>query len=288
VHTSYRRWAQALRRAAADPALTAELRHWRETLRTPDPLIGSRPLDPALDMAGAQRTYATTVGPDVVEPLLTDSLVAHHAGADDVLLTALAIAVGRWRGRRGHRESAVLVELERHGRDESMVPGGDLSRTVGWFTSTVPVALDPGRAAITGAASPVEAFGRVKEQLRAIPGSGIGHDLLRHLNADTAPVLAELPLPQIMFNYLGRLRAAEVADGDWSLDTELTAAFGTGIDPDMPAPRTLEVTPVAQQLTTGLSLTATWTWAPGVLSDADVRELAADWQRALVELRDHL
>jgi hypothetical protein len=97
------------------------------------------------------------------------------------------------------------VDVESHGRH-----GGDLdlSRTVGWFTSVHPVRLDLGALSLDEVAVGGDAAGAavktVKEQLRAVPGDGLGYGLLRYLNPDTSPVLAALPAPQIGFNYLGR------------------------------------------------------------------------------------
>ena len=102
----------------------------------------------------------------------------------------------------------MLVALEGHGREEDVVPGADLSRTVGWFTSIFPVRLDPGPVdvadALAGGPAAGSALKRVKEQLRAVPDRGLGYGLLRHLNPETAAELAALPAPQISFNYLGR------------------------------------------------------------------------------------
>ena len=59
-----------------------------------------------------------------------------------MLLTALALAVIDWCRRRGRGdESAILLELEGHGREE-IFADVDLSRTVGWFTSLHPMRLD--------------------------------------------------------------------------------------------------------------------------------------------------
>src|SRR5260370_16753927 len=83
----------------------------------------------------------------------------------------------------------------------------DLSRTVGWLTSAHPVRLDTGAGEAAGVRAGGPAAGRVvkriKEQLRAVPGDGLGYGLLRHLNPDTGPALAALPGAQIGFNYLG-------------------------------------------------------------------------------------
>ena len=77
--------------------------------------------------------------------LLAEVPAAYHSRINDVLLTALALAVARWRELRGEAAGGgVLVELEGHGRSEALFAGVDLSRTVGWFTSLYPVRLEPG------------------------------------------------------------------------------------------------------------------------------------------------
>src|SRR6185437_1507173 len=98
----------------------------------------------------------------------------------------------------------------------------DLTRTVGWFTSLYPVRLDPGpldlEEALAGGAALGRALKAIKEQLRAVPGKGLGYGLLRYLNAGTAAELAGLPAPQLGFNYLGRF--ADAAETDWSAAAE--------------------------------------------------------------------
>ena len=108
----------------------------------------------------------------------------------------------------------------------------DLTRTVGWFTSLYPVRLDPGLLDLEEALSGGPALGRalktIKEQLRAVPGKGLGYGLLRYLNDETAAELAGAAAPQLGFNYLGRFAAG--ADGaDWApanLDDAPTAVRG--------------------------------------------------------------
>src|SRR5690606_40098222 len=57
----------------------------------------------------------------------------------EVLLAGLSVALSRW-----HGGTATVVDLEGHGREEHLMPGADLSRTVGWFTTLYPVLLDTG------------------------------------------------------------------------------------------------------------------------------------------------
>jgi non-ribosomal peptide synthase protein (TIGR01720 family) len=180
----------------------------------------------------------------------------------------------------------VLVDVEGHGRTD-IVPGLDLSRTVGWFTSIHPVRLDPGAAdwaeVRRGGPAAGAALKRVKEQLRAVP-EGAGYGLLRHLGGPAAAELADLPPAEIAFNYLGRVAPGEDG-GDWTLAPEEPPA---GEDPRMPMAHALEINAVTRDHPDGRAeLSATWTWPDGALSRDEVRDLAEGWFTALRGLAEH-
>ncbi|GCB52470.1 non-ribosomal peptide synthetase [Streptomyces sp. NL15-2K] len=260
--TSFRHWARLLEREARERA--PELAVWRKVLDHSDPLLGARPTDPERDVAGAMRHLTRELPAYVTAELLTTVPAAFHAGPDDVLLAALAAAFVRWR-----RHPALLLDVERHGREE-FAEGVDLSRTVGWFTSVVPARLDLAGVDLD---DPAGVLKSVKEQLRSVPDHGIGHGLLRHLNPETGPVLAALPAPQIGFNYLGRTAAREPM-ADWSVAPESPRNLGAAHDPAQPVAHGLEITAVT---TADGRLDATWSWAPGIWSEDDVRTLADLW-----------
>ncbi|WP_236581305.1 condensation domain-containing protein, partial [Rhodococcus sp. T7] len=210
VGTSMRRWAHALTDTAPDRA--PELPLWLGILDGPDPLLGSRPLDPTLDTVDTTGTVTVTASPEVTEALLGDIPRRFHGTVDDALLTALALAVSTFRRRRGHPTDSTLIGVEGHGRDNTLIPGADLSRTVGWFTTLHPVRLDLTGIdlddALTGGPAAGTALKTVKEQLRTIPDHGAGYGQLRYLDPHTADRLRDLPDPQISFNYLGRFTTA--------------------------------------------------------------------------------
>ncbi|MEV6522227.1 amino acid adenylation domain-containing protein [Longispora sp. NPDC051575] len=266
VGTSFRRWARDL--AAAAAARETELPLWRALLAGPDRQLGTRPVDPARDTVASTATVTVELAPGHTAPLLTRVPEAFHAGVQDVLLTGLARAL---RNRTG---GPALIELEGHGREEHLVPGADLSRTVGWFTTEYPVRLDPGAGDLASAVK------RVKEQLRAVPDAGIGYGLLRHLNPATAAELAALPEPQVLFNYLGRFGTGDEPEADWTP----VGGLGGDVDPTTPAARVLEINASVLDGPDGPRLTATLSYPDGVLTGADVRALAADWLAALAEL----
>ena len=268
--TSFRQWARLLEREARTPARAAEMDAWRHALGDPGPLLGARRPDPQRDVVGEMRHLTRQLPAETTNELLTMP-AAFHAGPDDVLMAALAAAFVRWRRTKdGH--PALLLDVERHGREE-IADGLDLSRTVGWFTSVVPARLD---LAAADPADPVQVLKTVKEQLRSVPDHGIGYGLLRHLDPSNGPLLAAFPTPEIGFNYLGR--TARSADGDWFPAPESLRNLGAVRDPAMPVAHGLEITAV----TTGDGrLDTTWSWAPGIWSDDDVRDLADRWMAEL-------
>ncbi|AVP94542.1 amonabactin biosynthesis non-ribosomal peptide synthetase AmoG [Aeromonas rivipollensis] len=111
---------------------------------------------------------------------------AYFTRVPDLLLAALT----RTLSEQGYG-SRHCVMLEGHGR-EAIDAELDVSRTLGWFTSTYPLALadEPEWDALVCA---------TKERLRAVPDKGVGFNALRLHH----PRGQELPQALIVFNYLG-------------------------------------------------------------------------------------
>ncbi|MFF2363716.1 amino acid adenylation domain-containing protein [Streptomyces sp. NPDC058122] len=292
--TSLRRWAHALVDEAAGARRVAELPVWQRILHEDEPVLGARELDPALDVAATVDTVRVQVPADVTRAVLDTVPAVFSGSVDDGLLAALALALARWRQTRGVPASSALVRLEGHGREEQVVPGADLSRTIGWFTAMYPVRLDLAgidvAAALAGGPAAGRALKTVKEQLRAVPADGLGFGLLRHLNPRTAAALAAEREPQIGFNYLGRTSGADIPEElrglGWAPDTtrqDLIAA----LDADMPVLSALEINAVAAATPDGEELTAYFAFPTGVLSRDEVTELAGLWVTALTALARH-
>ncbi|MFC0063317.1 amino acid adenylation domain-containing protein [Umezawaea endophytica] len=266
VGTSFQRWAAAL------PELSrrAELPVWQEMLDGVDTPFTRRPLDPAVDLVATARRLTVTLPAGQTAPLLTTVPAAVHGAVNDVLLTALALAVAKWRGG-----TELVLDLEGHGREE-IVPGVDLARTLGWFTSVFPVRLDPGTGGLD------VALKRVKEQLRRIPDNGIGFGLLRYLDAGSG--LTDAPVPQLLFNYLGRFTAT--GGTDWATAPE-APPLGEDRDPRMPFGHALEIDAVVRDDEAGPRLSAMFTWPDGVLAEDEVSRFAVCWLEALDSLARH-
>jgi non-ribosomal peptide synthase protein (TIGR01720 family) len=284
VGTSFRTWARHLNEMAHASDWVAELPTWLAVLGTSDPLIGDRALDPVRDLRGSSAFLRAALSAEDTEALLTQVPVALAAGTHDLLVTAFALALARWRYRRGRADPGgpVLMNLESHGRD-AIVDGMDLSRTVGMFAKRAPVCLDPGVILSGDAQADGSACGaaliRVMEQLRAVPDNGLGYGLLRYLNNETAPVLAAMPQPQVLFNYLGRPAKSNSGDHGWVLADDGLSIVG--VDQRMRATHSLMLDAMIVDGPDGPYLIADWSWVDEILDEDAVRDLAGEWIEAL-------
>ncbi|HYP63084.1 MAG TPA: condensation domain-containing protein, partial [Acidocella sp.] len=273
--TSFRGWAHRLMGEAQKRA--GELSFWRAQQSGPAVSLVEDVLDPARDTLGQVGHLTLTLPSAITGALLGPVPAAFHGGINDVLLTALTLAIVSWcRGHGRDSAAAVLIDVEGHGR-EGIFADVDLSRTVGWFTSLYPLRLDVGPVDLSDALTGGPALGRavksIKEQLRAVADNGLGYGLLRYLNAQTASELAGLARPQIGFNYLGRFPAA--GSGDWTAaDEPLTLASG---DAAMALAHCIEVNALTLDGSNGPTLTAHWSWSAALFSPAEARDLAQGW-----------
>ncbi|MEU1405881.1 amino acid adenylation domain-containing protein [Streptomyces sp. NPDC005728] len=279
VGTSFRRWTQVLERAAFD----ADSAYYRRPLPGADGPVGRRALS-AADTVARERVRTVSVGPESTAALLGGIPAKFHAGVNDVLLTALAVTLARWRRDLGQDQTFAHIELEGHGREARFVADAvgfepDLSRTVGWFTTLFPVVLDPGAAAdLTAPEYLAAALKAVKDDLARVPDNGVSYGALRYLTHSEF----DTPAPQVLFNYLGRYDAG--ATGDWQL-AHTTGQLGERRDPGMRLPRALEFNAIAEPATTGeYELVTAISWPDGMFTDEDITTIGEYFRATLVAL----
>ncbi|MET4225794.1 non-ribosomal peptide synthetase [Oerskovia enterophila] len=261
---SLRAAAVALHDEAAQRS--GELPAWLDVHAGAAVTLTARPLDPVLDTVATAREVVVRLGADDTRLLL--GLAPEHR-TDHVLLAALSLAAGEVAsagggasvgGARsgGTPDVDLVVETEGHGRRLDG-EGPDLSRTVGWFTTTWPVRLTASRAA---AAAHLRATAR---QAAAVPGDGRAYGLLRHVAPGSSAALREAAAacpPQVLVNYLGR-------------ETESTEDWGSAADAahvesaldlhaDLPSSHPVELNAYVVDGPDGPELVARWLLAPAV------------------------
>ncbi|MFF8021565.1 amino acid adenylation domain-containing protein [Streptomyces sp. NPDC007896] len=267
--SSYQRWADRLTEHVRSGALDDEIEHWQNV----DPNHAPRlPKDhDGQNLTAHERTVDVRLGREETEALLHRVPAVYRTRINDLLVSALVRTLADWTGQQ-----RVVVGLEGHGREE-LFADIDLSRTVGWFTTHFPVALTlpAGRRWDTTLKS-------VKEQLRAVPGKGLGYDALRFLSLPDAAgqALCADRLPEISFNYLGQFDGTTHADG---LIRDRLPALGDDHAADEERPYLLDVVGMVEDGRLGF----TWIYSDTVFDPATISRLAGEFVTALREVVRH-
>ncbi|SDY98564.1 non-ribosomal peptide synthetase, partial [Nitrosomonas halophila] len=204
VTTDYAIWTQRLQHFPVTHA--EEFDYWQSLAG----ITASLPCDFPEGSKKIAHQCSLTVKLDrlTTQALLKEAPVAYRTQVNDLLLTALGGALCRWSGHE-----RILIDLEGHGR-EDLYADVDLSRTIGWFTSLFPVALDP-------MGSLDARIKRIKEGLRQIPHKGLGYGLFKYYGTEAQRrILANLPEAQVVFNYLGQFDGSFEHDTPWQLADE--------------------------------------------------------------------
>ncbi|NEZ60423.1 condensation domain-containing protein [Adonisia turfae] len=190
--TSFKTWSETLRAATQQAKADFWLTQVEEsTIQLPRDYD-----DTTLSIEGTTQTVSVSLSEEDTQTLLQTVPAVYNTQINDALLTALAQTLLQWVGTTS---GTVRVEVEAHGR-EQMTPEIDVSRTLGWFTTTYPVNLQ-----VRNTKDCRESLKSVKEQLRQIPDRGIGYGMLRHLGNETIrQKLAQASDSEVLFNYLGQ------------------------------------------------------------------------------------
>ncbi|WP_276314371.1 amino acid adenylation domain-containing protein [Paraburkholderia phosphatilytica] len=259
--TSWRSWVRQVDQYAQSSEVQAEASWWEQAVGTRDsaaslPLQASDTRTRLIDSGMIEWTLDAARTRD----LLRDVPRAYRTRPDELMLAALAQALGAWSGL-----AAIDVDLEGHGR-EDVIDGVDLSRTVGWFTTRFPVSLP------AATAQPGEALVAVKERLRAVPNKGMHWGLLE--------ASRKLPRLPISFNYLGRF--------DQSLDEAARFSFsaeraGRSFGDDAWLDYALDL----NGLITGDELLLRWRFDPARIAGETVAQLVAAFDREVKAMIAH-
>ncbi|WP_407670482.1 non-ribosomal peptide synthase/polyketide synthase [Nocardia suismassiliense] len=189
---------------------------------------------------------------------------AYHATVDDVLLTAVALALQTSAGESVTRALGSVIRLS---ADERSATNADESM-VGGFTTEFPLPLRLTRIdaddALVGGPAAGAALAQIKELRRSVPSHGVGYGLLRYLNADTAAELSELGRGRFALRYRD-LRPARVHTDTPADDLLLDLTVDAADD----------------------GLVARFDYASAVFAADEVKTFAEHWIYALGGLAEH-
>ena len=275
--TSWKAWNEGLTALARSGELAPDAEAWLSSTTLHSTTL---PVDhpQGVPTEASTRTVSGALTADETEALLRDVPQAYQTQLEEVLLTALARTFARWTGSK-----AVHFDLEGHGREE-VVPGADVSRTVGWFTTIYPTVLE-----VTADGDPGTDLKTLKERIRRIPKRGLSYGLLRYLSADEhlAPALGALPPAEVLFNYLGQQDATRPSEALLAPAEALLAPAEEDAGPTR-SPRALRshLLEILARVAGG-RLRLHWRFSAQMHRRGTIEALGADFLRDLRELIAH-
>ncbi|KAL4756294.1 N-(5-amino-5-carboxypentanoyl)-L-cysteinyl-D-valine synthase [Aspergillus foveolatus] len=188
--SSVRQWAEAIQYYQGS---ASERGYWEGLLARTAASISALP-----PLTGTRSRLSRTWSDDKTAILLGGTL-SQNVSMQDFLLAAVGLAL-----QHLAPGSPSMVTLEGHGREETVNPTLDLSRTMGWFTSMYPFEIPPLSVDTLG-----QGLASLRECLNQVPARGIGFGALYGY--------CQHQMPQVTFNYLGQLTSKQATTDRWAL-----------------------------------------------------------------------
>lgn len=188
---SFKDWTEYLTKVTASQQVQKQIDYWKqiEAIKIKDLPVDRKCCEDEVNMGNCKQV-AFKLTTQETQNLLYHTNRAYNTEINDILLTALSIALSKWT-----KQKQIKINMEGHGR-EQIGESIDISRTVGWFTTHYPVVVDIDLDKTMGTL-----IKEVKENLRKIENKGIGYGLLKYMDLNSGNW--ESKEPQISFNYLG-------------------------------------------------------------------------------------
>jgi phthiocerol/phenolphthiocerol synthesis type-I polyketide synthase E len=194
VTTPWTEWSQRCAALAIHPAVVESRDFWLETATAASLPVAKPDITEAPGIADLVRLHSALTVSETTE--IDDARRRLRVPIEQILLAALSRTIATTVG-----DGSVSVDLGGPGRSV-LKPDVDLRRTVGWFTTVYPVALNCAKG---DGASAKQLLDDVHSRLNAVPHYGIGYGLLRYLYAPTARLLGGARPADIFFSYVGTI-----------------------------------------------------------------------------------
>lgn len=215
---SYKYWAERISEYSNSKNLLSEIDFWARIENVDD--IRPLPKDNEVNERKYKNSNIIQLILDEEETtnLLKNINRAYNTEVNDILITALGLAVKEWTGME-----KVAVNIEGHGREE-IIDDININRTVGWFTSLYPLILD-----MQESDNLSYLIRYIKDTIRSIPKKGVGYGIIKYLTEKENKATLKFKLePEISFNYFGEL--SDVAVSEQFNVSHLSAGNSVGAD----------------------------------------------------------
>jgi len=267
--SSYKNWVEKIFDYSQGNILSNEVEYWKAVESTKTKRL------PLNNVAKDNMAYDTTqvdleLSEADTEVLLKQVNKAYQTNLEDVLLTAVGLALEEWIKSEGK----VKIYMEGHGREE-ISKDIDVTRTVGWFTSIYPVVLDIDRDRDLS-----YQIRNVKEKLRKVPSRGFGYNVLKYISSlKDQGIMPKEYSDSISFNYLGQF--ANGMECDWIETSDIS----TGLSVSPKSARVFDIEIYGMIIDAKLSFT--FKYNKSAMDQAKMLELVDYFKESLENIKQH-
>ena len=261
---SFKDWANRIKEKALSDTMQKNRVYWSAFSSYPLTVLPLKK-QPGENTAATTRSISMVLSEKDTKLILRGIHKTYNTHIDDILLSALFLTLSKWL-----KLEQVMIDIERHGR-EPLFEDMDISRTIGWFTTMMPLLLNADQPGDTGSV-----IKSVKEILRNIPDNGAGFGMLKYLAAHPEAPGYPLNAP-VLFNYLGQ---ADTQIGGWK---ESGIDIGPLYDPESPRTHMLEIIGIY----TAGQLRFKWNYSSALHATATIKKLATEFNNNLILIKEH-
>jgi amino acid adenylation domain-containing protein/non-ribosomal peptide synthase protein (TIGR01720 family) len=264
--TSFATWAKFQTQSDYRDALSPKLSDWLQRF---SPTIPVLPLDfpssSEIITEATSQTISLSLDTELTRTLLQDVHLAYNTQVSDLLLAALARALNWWTER-----STFQIKVEHHGR-EITEPQINLSRTIGWFTTFLPILL------IVNTGDSLEDIIKfVKEEQRILsPQEIIEYNIWQYGGQQRVDIPTN-----IIFNYLGKFDSL-------SLEAPFVHLESTPLALNRHATNRRTHSLEINALIRSGQMQVYWSYSRANYQDKTIENLANYWLDSLIKLIDH-
>ncbi|WP_428231980.1 amino acid adenylation domain-containing protein [Flavobacterium sp.] len=263
---SYQYWAKGLHQYASSLELGKEKLFWEQVCSS---VVEPLPIDFNNNDKVHYHDQKVTLllDKEYTNKLQTQISKQYNIEINEALLTGLGLAL-----EEVLEVKRSVLTMEGHGREE-ILPAMDVSRTIGWFTSTFPFVLE------VSSSDNVENILRIKKDLNKIPQKGIGYGILNFL--DEKSNLEKETC--IEFNYLGDF-GSKVGSNETSPFDFSTESIGSSFSKENGSEAKISI----NGMISSEQLMMTISYSSKVFKEETIRDLVKAYQRKLEQTIDDL
>lgn len=265
--TSYKAWASKLNESINSPFVEEQRSLWSKyngNITTALPLNDHLA---AINTVKSTKHIVVNLNTSDSREILEQLPKAYNIKINELLLAALYMTLTRWSSSK-----EIFVDIEGHGREDLWMDV-DVSRTVGWFTTMMPI-----RLYVDESDNTEDLLKTIKNLTRNAGAKGIGYGILKYLSDNNEDAeLKQAGRSPVLFNYLGQFQMP-LEDWEYS-DTDIGFLY----DPSSPRSHLLEI---IGKYANG-QFTFNWNYSENLYSDAEITAVADDFLKNLVVLKEY-